>query len=40
MQTPGKIMFCDGLSWTAIISLQYKRKRDGDYLIERIKVQP
>ena len=33
-------MFGDGLSWTAIISLPYKRNRDGDYLIERIKVQP
>ena len=33
-------MFGDGLSWTAIISLPYKRNKDGDYLIERIKVQP
>ena len=39
-QTPGKIMFGNGLSWTAIISLPDKRNRDGDYLIERIKVQP
>ena len=39
-QTLGKIMFGNGLSWTAIISLPYKRNRDGDYLIERIKVQP
>ena len=31
-------MFGNGLSWTAIISLPYKRNRDGDYLIERIKV--
>ena len=39
-QTPGKIMFGNSLSWTAIISLPYKRNRDGDYLIERTKVQP
>ena len=39
-QTPGKIMFGDGLKWTGIISLPYKRNRNGDYLISRIEVQP
>ena len=39
-QTPGKIIFGDGLTWTAIIiSLPYKRNRHGEYLIERIEVQ-
>ena len=39
-QTPGKIMFGDGLTWTGIISLPYKRDKDGNYLISRITVQP
>ena len=39
-QTPGKIMFGDGLMWCAIISLPYQRNRDGDYIVERIRVQP
>ena len=39
-QTPGKIMFGDSLTWPGIISLPYKRNRDGDYLISRIEVQP
>ena len=39
-QTPGKIMFIYGLTWTGIISLLYKRSRNGEYLISRIEVQP
>ena len=39
-QTPGKIMFGDGLTWTGIIFLPYKRNKNGDYLISRIEVQP
>ena len=39
-QIPGKIMFGDGLTWTGIISLPYKRNKNGDYLISRIEVQP
>ena len=39
-QIPGKIMFGDGLTWTGIISLLYKRNKNGDYLISRIEVQP
>ena len=37
-QTSGKIMFSNGLTWTAIISLLYKRNRNRDYLISRIEV--
>ena len=33
-------MFGDGLTWTGIISLPYKRDKNGDYLICRIIVQP
>ena len=39
-QTPGKIMFGDRLTWCAIISLPYWRNCDGDYIVERIRVQP
>ena len=39
-QTPGKIMFGDGLTWCAIISLPYWRNRDEDYIVVRILVQP
>ena len=39
-QTPEKIMFGDRLTWFAIISLPYRRNRAGDYIIERIRVQP
>ena len=39
-QTPGKIMFGDGLSWCAIISLPYWRNKNGDYIMERIIPQP
>ena len=33
-------MFGDGLTWTGIISLLYKRNRNREYLISRIEVQP
>ena len=39
-QTPGKIMFDDSLSWCTIISLPYWRNRNGDYIVERVRVQP
>ena len=40
-QTPGQIMFGDEqLTWCAIISLPYQRNRAGDYILERIRVQP
>ena len=39
-QTPGKIMFSDGLTWCANITLPYKRNHHGDYVVERIRVQP
>ena len=39
-QTPGNIMFGDGLTWCAIISLPYRRNRSGEYIVERIRVQP
>ena len=39
-QTPGKIMFGDGLTWCAIISLPYRRNCSGEYFVERIRVQP
>ena len=35
-QTPGKIMFGDGLNWCAIISLPYRRNLAGEYIVERI----
>ena len=35
-QTPGKIMFGDGLTWFAIIPLPYRRNRNGDYIVEKI----
>ena len=33
-------MFSDVLNWRTIISLPYKRNHRGDYIIERIRVQP
>ena len=30
-QTPGKIKFGDGLTWTGSISLPYKRSRNREY---------
>ena len=38
--TPGKIMFGDGLTWCAIISLPYRRYKNGEYILERIRLQP
>ena len=35
-QTPGKIMFGDGLTWCAIISFPYWRNHSGEYIVERI----
>ena len=31
-QTPGKVMFRDGLTWCTIISLPYHRNKKGDYV--------
>ena len=39
-QKTGKIMFCNGLSWCTFISLPYRRNHRGDYVVERIWVQP
>ena len=39
-QTPGKIMFGNGLTWLVIISLPYQRNRNRDYIVERIRPQP
>ena len=39
-QMLGKTMFGDGLSWCATISLPYRRNQRGDYVVERIWVQP
>ena len=39
-QTPGKIMFGDGLTWCAIISLPYRRNHEGNYIVDRIRVSP
>ena len=39
-QTWGSIMFGDGLTWCGIISLPYRRNRNGDYIVERIIPQP
>ena len=30
----------DGLTWCAIISLPYGRNRSGEFIVERIRVQP
>ena len=35
-QTPGKIMFRNGINWWAIISLPYRMNRNGEYIVERI----
>ena len=32
-QTPEKIMFGDGLTWCAIISLPYQRNKNGEYIV-------
>ena len=33
-------MFCNGLTWSAIITLPYQRNKNGDYVVERIHPQP
>ena len=39
-QTRGKLMFGTNLTWCAIISLPYRRNRNGDYIVKRIHPQP
>ena len=39
-QIPGKIMFGNGVSWTCLISLDLKRDRRKNYILERMTVQP
>ena len=38
-QIPGKIMFGNGITWMAVISLDMHRNRDGIYFLERMTVQ-
>ena len=38
-QIPGKIMFGNGVSWTCLISLDLKRDRRKNYILERMTVQ-
>ena len=33
-------MFRDGLTWCMLISLPYRRNHEGNYILERIQVQP
>ncbi len=39
-QIPGKIMFGNGVSWTCLISLDLKRNKRKEYMLERMSVQP
>jgi len=39
-QIPGKIMFGNGVSWTCLISLDLKRNKRKEYVLERMTVQP
>ena len=39
-QIPGKIMFGNGISWTCLISLNLRRNRSTEYILERMTVQP
>ena len=39
-QIPGKIMFGNGISWTCLISLDLKRNKRKEYVLERMTVQP
>ncbi len=39
-QVPGKIMFGNGIFWTCLISLDLRRDRWKDYILERMKIQP
>ena len=38
-QVPGKIIFGNGTTWTCLISLDLKTTEQGDYLLERMRVQ-
>ena len=38
-QIPGKIMFGNGVSWTCLISLDLKRNKRKEYVLERMTVQ-
>ena len=37
---PGKIKFGNGISWVCIISLNLERNRGGEYILEKMTVQP
>jgi hypothetical protein len=39
-QIPGKIMFGNGVSWTCLISLDLRRNKKKEYILERMSVQP
>ena len=39
-QIPGKIMIGNGISWVCIISLDLSRNERGEYILEKIKIQP
>ena len=39
-QIPGKIMFGNGVSWTCLISLNLRRNKSKEYVLERMTVQP
>jgi len=39
-QIPGKIMFGNGVSWTCLISLDLRRNKRKEYMLERMTVQP
>ena len=39
-QIPGKIMFGNGISWTCLISLDLRRNKRKEYVLERMTVQP
>ena len=39
-QIPGKIIFGNGVSWTCLISLDLRRNKRKEYILERMTVQP
>ena len=39
-QLPGKIMFGNGVSWTCLISLNLRRNKSREYILEMMKIQP
>lgn len=39
-QLPGKIMFRNGVSWTCLISLNLRRNKSREYILERMTIQP